>query len=281
MSTPTYSNARQGQVWRAIPELFRARELLFDLVIKDLRMRYRYAAMGFLWAILEPLAFTAVITVVFTFAFPEKVAAVSQEGQPAFAVVFLSGFIFWQFFSSALTAATQSLLDNRTLVTKVYFPREVVPLAALGYPLLNLCIGMIVLMVVHLLFGGTLGLALLWLGALFLIQFLMVIGLALLFSCGNVHYRDVGYMVTVGLMLGFYASPIFYRLEWIFPSGWMRTLYLLNPMAGLITAYRQILFELRAPDVSLLIWPALVAVALFITGIVVFRKLAPTLSDRL
>ena len=286
MNGEIYRSEEQRRIPRMLPELLRARELLLDLVWKDLRVRYRYAAMGFLWAVLEPLALMLVLTFVFTVVFADKVRLAATPDGPPFAVMLLCGLVFWQFLAGAMSNATHSLTDNDSLVKKVAFPREVIPLAALGYPLVNLCIGFGVLLAVHVLyFHGPLGLAVLWFPVVFVIEFVLATGLALLLSCAHVHYRDVGYIVGVGTMFGFYASPVFYPLEFVLRSDtlppWALRLYLANPMAELLTAYRQLLFELRFPDLWLLVWPSVVAVASLAAGIVLFRRTGPTLSDHL
>jgi ABC-type polysaccharide/polyol phosphate export permease len=159
----------------------------------------------------------------------------------------------------------------------------VIPLASVGNCLVNLIIGFAVLLVVHAVLGGELGWSLIYFPAVFLIQFLLVAGLALLLACLNVYFRDVGYMVGVAMIFGFYASPIFYTLDMvrsrIDPASWTFRLYMLNPMVGLITAYREILFENRFPDGTLLYWPCLAALGCFIVGAVVFRRHAPVLAD--
>lgn len=291
MSAFVYNSNEQRLLRRLPRDLLRARELLRDLVSKDLRVRYRYAIMGFLWSVIEPLALMAVLTFIFTFVLSGKVP-VTGVAEPPYAVSLLCGLIFWQFTANALSGATSSLLDNQNLVKKVYFAREVIPIAATGYPLVNLAIGFVILMVLHLSMGGGLGPAMLCFLVVFAIHFALVIGLALLFSCGNVLYRDVGYIVGVAIVFGFYASPIFYRLEFVtqaqdipaWAAPWypaFTKLYLLNPMTEMLTAYRQILFEQRMPDLWLLAWPAVCAVAALAAGTLVFRRCGPTLSDHL
>jgi len=285
MSKHVYTNTNQRQVWRVIPDLIKARELLFELAWKDLRVRYRYAVLGFVWAIAEPLALMLVLTFVFTFAFPEKAPFGASNDGPPFAVTLLCGLIFWQFFATTISRATHSLIENQNLVKKVYFAREVIPLASLGYPAFNLAIGLALLLVMHILLGGRPGIGLLFLPVIFSIQLALCAGLALLLSCLHVKYRDVGYMVSVGVVLGFYASPVFYPLESILNAdalpAWARQLYLLNPMAELLGAYRQVFFESRFPDAWLLAWPSTSAVLSLIAGVTVFRRMAPTLSDHL
>lgn len=291
MSVSVYNSTEQRQLRRLPRDLIRARELLRDLVSKNLRVRYRYAVMGFLWAIIEPLALMIVLTFIFTFIFSGRVPAPGQETVP-YAVSLLCGLIFWQFTAAALTGATQSLIDNQNLVKKVHFAREVIPIAATGYPLVNLGIGFLILLVLHVASGGIIRPSLAYVFVVFSLHLAFLIGLALLLACANVLYRDVGYMVGVAVVFGFYASPVFYPLEFVtqlthLPAWaqswypWMVYLYLLNPMAELLTAYRQILFECRFPDAWLLAWPSVAAVGSLGLGAYVCRRTGPTLSDYL
>ncbi len=286
MRAVVYSNLNQRKVWRVIPDLVRARQLLRDLVWKDLRARYRYAVMGFLWAVIEPLLFVLILAFVFSFVFRDRAQMATPEGAARpFVVMMLCGLVFWQYFTASLNAATVSLVDGRNLVKKVHFPREVIPVAACCVPLVNLGIGFLLLLVLHLVFGGGISPALLALPVVFGVQFALTVGLALLLSCGHVIFRDVGNMVAVGLMFGFYASPVFYPLELVRgmrgAPAWLVTLYQANPMAGLLTAYRDILFDGRLPGAALLAWPCLCAAGALLIGVWAFRRSAPTLADHL
>jgi len=285
MSNPwIYDSLAPDTPARVFRELVRARELLLDLVWKDLRARYRYAVMGFLWAVLEPLLFMALLAVVFSFILGDR-AALTGAGTRPYAVQLLCGLIFWQYFSGAVSAATHSLVDARHLVKKVRFPREVIPLAACLVPLVNLAIGLVLLGVTHLLFGGKLTVGYLIIPLLFSLELVLTLGLALWFCCGHALFRDVGNMVSVGLMFGFYASPVIYPADLVAKAqglpGWLAGLYWLNPMAGLLTAYRELLFVGSLSDIRMLAWPAVCAVLAFITGLAVFRKTAGTIADSL
>ncbi len=288
MAITPLTHPGRGALLQVPRDLIASRELLLDLIRKDLRVRYRYAALGFLWALLEPLAYMVVLTFIF-----ERVLAPTGEvamfgtGIP-FASGLLCGLVFWQFSTQSVGAATASLLENQHLVRKVAFTREVIPLAAMGYPLFSLLIGLVVLLAVHLLLGGQVGVSALWMVPLFIVQLSITVGTGLLTAALNVRFRDVGYMVTVGLLLGFYASPVFYDLDWVLtaaargevPDTVVR-LYLMNPMAELLEAYRQALLEGRRPDRWLFIWPTCVALVALLGGTWVFRRSAATLSDYL
>jgi len=281
-----YTDAHQSQVRRLIPDLIRSRQLLFDLVWKDIRIRYRYALMGFLWAVLEPLIMMAVLTFVFSFVF--QIRSTVGGGPRETAVTILVGLIAWQFFSNAVSSATNSLIDNRSLVTKVNFPREVIPLSSVGIAFVNLIIGGILILVLYsALLLKIPGQMIVFVPVVFAIQFTLVIGLGLLFSCWNARFRDVGYMVNASILFGFYATPIFYEpafvLERLTDRGWenLYPLFFVNPMAGIITSYRELLFNNTLPSVNLLLWPTICAIGVLVLGVISFRRQAPTLSDRL
>ena len=285
MNNVVYTSEQQRRVLGVVPDLIRARELLLDLAWKDLRVRYRYALMGFVWAVLEPLAMMLILTFVFTMVFSAKASALQGGDERPVATIILSDSCRGSFLRRALTAGTRSLIDHQNLINKVFFPREVVPLASVATCLVNLVIGFVVLLAVHLILGGTVGVAALWFPVIFAIQLVMVIGLVLLLSCLNVRFRDVGYIVGVGIVFGFYASPVFYEMKLVEPLAknhpWLMTVYKLNPMAELIPAYRQILFDNQFPETDLLVWPCVAALVCLVVGVVVFRRQSPLLSDYL
>lgn len=285
MNPAVYSDTAQRRVLGIFCDLVRARELLADLAWKELRVRYRYAAMGFLWAVLEPVALMLILTFVFTLVFRQKGALLGGAADRPFAVVLLCGLIFWQFLATAVTSGTRSFIDGQNLVNKVYFPREVIPLASVITCLVNLLIGFAMLLVLHVVLGGQAGLGLLWFAPVFAIQFVLVTGAVLLLACLNVFFRDVGYMAGVAILFGFYATPIFYTLDLvrrIAPEHpWLVRCYLLNPMAQLVHAYREILFENRMPDPGLLLWPCCAAALALAAGVIVVRRYGPYLADYL
>jgi ABC-type polysaccharide/polyol phosphate export permease len=281
-----YDSTRERSPKRVFMDLVRARELLGDLVRKDLRIRYRYAALGFLWALVEPIALMLILTLVLSVLMGQRgwqpQAATESAPLPLFILI---GLLFWQHFAQSVQHATSSLLDNRNLVTKLRFTREVLPLAAMGYPTINLAIGLCIFFGLSLVFGGSLSLHALWLLPLASIQVVLCVGLGLLFSSLNVHYRDIGYMVNVALLFGFYASPVFYPAEAVtasvhLPTG-LRLLYQANPMVGLLTAYRTVLFDHALPQLTAVLVPMVWAVSTALLGVVVFRRLSPTFSDYL
>lgn len=290
MSGILYTDGQQRLLTRVVPDLVRYRGLWWDLVSKELRASYRNAMMGFLWAVLQPMLMMAILTFVFGYLLQDAFAVRSGNGHP-YALVLLCGIVPWQFFSNALTAGTHSLVRNQELIKKVYFPREIMPLAAVANAAINTGIGFLTLLAILACVRGvgSLGLGVLYTLTLFPIQLAVVVGLVLLLSPLQVRYRDVTYMLEVALAFGFYATPVFYEL----PRGvgalpvsesvgaWLHRLYLLNPMAHLITAYRTALLDNQWPPLTRLAEPCVAAVLLLVAGAWVFRRSAPTFADDL
>jgi len=282
-----YSSRDQGRISRLPMDLIRARELLMDLVSKDLRAQYRYAVMGFMWAVIEPLAMTLVLTVVFSFVLDLKMDRPGVDTEQPFAVLLLCAYLFWKFFSDSLSGGSRSLVDNRSLIDKVNFPREVIPLASIGFAFVNLCIGLVIFVIVHLLFGGSISATYLLLPVVFGIQLTLTVGLTLLLSSMNAFFRDVSYIVNVALVFGFYATPIFYTLATVQQIAgekampWALALYQLNPMVGLVSSYRSVLVDNDLPSAALLAWPTFIAVSFLLIGVVVFRKNSGHFADYL
>ncbi|NIA13168.1 MAG: ABC transporter permease [Nitrospiraceae bacterium] len=291
MTQAIYTDRQQRQFGRIVPDLVRYRGLLRDVVWRELRARYRNAMIGFLWAVVQPVSMMLILTLVFGFLLGDLMGDRAFGYDRSFAVCLLCGLVPWQFLAAALASGTNSLIDSQDLIKKVHFPREIVPLAAVINCLVNAAIGFITLLVVMVIMEGvsSLGVGLLYTPFIFAIQFTLIVGLVLLLSSLNVHYRDVGYLVEVALAFGFYASPIFYPLpkgmaSLPFPEAakaGLYQLYMLNPMTNLIAAYRQALLGNQVPDFALLARPALFAVIFLFLGAYVFRRQAPTFADHL
>jgi ABC-type polysaccharide/polyol phosphate export permease len=284
MTEHEYSSRDARDPARAPLEILRARGLLLDLVRKDLRIRYRYAILGFLWAFLEPLALMLVLTLVFQILLPGRLG-MGGDSARHFALEILCGLLFWQFTAESLRGATSAIVEHPNLVQKVRFPREVLPLAAIGYPLFNLGVGLLILLMLQVLLLGKLpNIGQLWILPVLAVHAILLAGAGLLLSAAHTRFRDIGYIVGVSLLFGFYASPIFYDLRMVTASDalpqWAQWVYLLNPMAEIITFARGVLLRGEL-DVALLGWPVLLAALLVPAGIVWFRRQSPLFSDYL
>ena len=288
MAQPLYTERNATSLARLPGDLLRARELLFDLVWKDIRIRYRYAALGFLWAVLEPLLLMLVLTFVFSVVFRLDLGGRALGYGAGFDAVFiLTGLLAWQFLSASLTGATNSLVQGENLVTKVNFPREILPLATIGGAFVNLSIGVVLLFILRTILVGLPPVSAIWIFPVFLIELALVVGLALATSSLNITFRDVAYMTSAMLLFGFYATPVFYEPGVVQQAladrgvGWLYTLYLANPMVGIISGYREALLFGHAPAVSQLAWPFAVSVGALAFGMALFRRRAGILADQL
>jgi ABC-type polysaccharide/polyol phosphate export permease len=285
MSSAIYTSTQQRSFGRILPDLIANRGLLRDVVWKELRARYRNAMMGFLWAVLQPVLMMLILTFVFKYLLGDRLAAKGLPSESMTPEFLLCGIVAWQFLSMAMMSGTNSLIESGELIKKVHFPREIIPIAAVVNCLVNLVIGFVTLLVVLCALRGisALGVGLLYVPFLFMIQFAMAIGLALLLSALNVYYRDVAYMIDVMLAFGFYATPIFYPPSMVSHrlGAVAFQIYMLNPMANLITAYREALLDNHFAEPLLWIRPLAFACVVVLAGAYVFRRNAPTFADYL
>jgi ABC-type polysaccharide/polyol phosphate export permease len=262
---------------RRLGDLYRYRELLRMLAWRDIRVRYKHSALGAAWAVLPPLATMLIFTFVFGSVInldKQKLTGSATLPYPLFA---FSGLVPWMFFANGMTAAINSLVTNRQLVTKIYFPREVFPLAAVASSFVDFVIASIMLiglaMVFHFLPSGW-SYHFYWTTLLVpvvvAVQVMLMVGLGLLLSMANLFYRDVGFLFRSVIQLWMFVTCVVYQLET--GSGWKRAVIQLNPMTPIIRAYRDCLILGRQPfDLSFLA-AALVSLTLLIVGWWWFRR---------
>jgi len=234
------------RVGRRARVLLAHREILLNLVRKELKVKYTASVLGAVWSLLNPLVYLAV----FTF-----VAKVLAAGIPDFPVYLLSGLLAWNLFSSSLTSGAQSVLDNANLVKKVAFPLEILPLASVGVALVDFVLQSAVLFVYILAFYGLHWPELALWPLAFVALLVLSVALALWLAAMNVRYRDVGHLLSIGLVVWFWATPIVYasyqaqRLaeggEWLGISRF--AFYLLNPMTGVVEGFHRALYAVVQP----------------------------------
>ncbi len=253
--------------------LWAHREILLNLVRKELKVKYAASVLGAIWSLLNPLVYLAV----FTF-----VAKVLGAGIPDYPVYLLSGLLAWNLFSAALTSGASSVLDNSNLVKKVAFPHEILPLAAVGVALVDFVLQTAVLLVFILVSGFAFHWPDLALWPLAFVTLLVVtIALSLWFSAMNVRYRDVGHLLGIALIVWFWATPIVYAGYQVQQLAEERTgdvpwfaLYLLNPMASVVGGFHRALYGTVHPDVLFdvsLGWLAGVLGIVLVAGVVLLR----------
>ena len=258
--------------WRSLSlrELWIYRELLYFLTLRDIKVRYKQTLLGVTWVVLQPLLTTLVFTL-----FLGVLVRVPSDGYPYILFVY-TGMLPWTFFSLAISTSGNSLVNNAHLITKVYFPRSLLPISAVGARLLDFAIGFGVLVCLMVYFGIRPTANLLLLPLLIVLITLLALAVGMLTSALNVKYRDVGVLIPVLVQLWMYASPVVYPAGLV-PGRW-RHLYDLNPMAGLMDGFRTAVLGGRINWGSLL-FAATATIGLLIVASIQFRLMENQFAD--
>jgi lipopolysaccharide transport system permease protein len=254
-----------------LDELREARELLYFLTWRDVKVRYKQTALGVTWAVLQPLLTVVVFTLFFN-----RVANISSGTIP-YPVFSLAGLVPWLFFVGALTLSSASLVASANLLTKVYFPRLVIPIATTLTGLPDFLIGFALLLIVMAAYGVAPAVWIVLLPLIFLIVLAAALGVSFWLSALNVTYRDVRYIVPIAAQLWLLATPIAYPVSGLH-SPW-NVLLGLNPMAGAVDAFRWALVGGPAPPAGMVALSAAVALALFVGGAYYFRGMERRFAD--
>jgi len=255
--------------WR---DLWHYRELFYVLAWRDISVRYKQTAIGVIWAVIQPLITTVIFTVIFG-----KLAKIPADGLP-YPLLVMAGTLPWQFFSSSLTSSSQSLVANANLISKVYFPRMIIPAGAVITALVDFLItfGLLLILMAWFQFLPT------WrfvaLPFLVVMAFLAALGPGLLLTALNVKYRDFRYIIPFLVQIGAYVSPVGF-LSTVVPEKW-RWLYSLNPMVGVIDGFRWALLGGKG-GITLPSFALSLAVIVFLAalGVWYFRKTEQTFAD--
>lgn len=256
----------------AVQEVWAYREVLWQLAAREIRVRYKQTVLGVLWAVLQPFSMMVVFTVFFG-----RLAQLPSEGAP-YPLFYFSALVPWSFFAGSIMAATNSLINEASLLTKVYFPRAVIPLASMLAASLDFAFATAVLAGMLAFYGGAPAAAWGLLPLLLTIQVLFTVGVGLFLSALNVAFRDVRYAIPLLLQLWLYATPIVYPLRLV-PESLRSWYVLVNPMAILIDGYRAVLLHGKAPDPALLGLAAVVGIATCAGSYVHFRRAEARFAD--
>jgi len=272
-SAATITEIQPSRGWLSLNlrEVWTYRELLYFLVWRDVKVRYKQTAIGAAWAMLQPLMTMLVFTLVF-----KRIAAIPSDGLP-YPVFALAALLPWNLFAEALSRSIASLVGQSNLISKVYFPRLIVPFSATISGLVDFAVAFVLLLGMMIWFG----IAPTW-GVLALPFFLFLalnaaLAVGLWLSALNVRYRDVGYTVPFLVQLWMFASPVAYPVSMV-PEKW-RTLYSLNPMAGVIEGFRWALLGKERPDFTVISISTLIVAGLLFGGIVYFKRMEETFAD--
>jgi ABC-type polysaccharide/polyol phosphate export permease len=262
-------------------ELLQYRNLVLNLVLRDLKARYKNSVFGFLWSLLNPLGMMLVFTIVFTVLLPSQV-----ERYPIF---LLCGLLPWTFFSAGVMVGITTITSNANLVKKVYFPREALPLSSVLSNLVNFLLSLVVLFAVLLVFQSRFSPWLWLLPGVILIQTCFVLGMVLILSTLNVYYRDTLMIMDVVMLAWFFLTPVVYPVASL-PTDYQlmgvtidvhRWMYILNPMASLIAAYRDLLYWGFRTDLDFLARTAVTSLAILAFGYWFFIRHRDRFGERI
>lgn len=266
----TIIESHQGLRFINFKELWQYRELFWAFVIRDLKVRYKQTVIGVLWAILQPLT----TMVVFSFFFG-TIAKISSDGVP-YPIFSYSGLILWTYFTGALTAASNSMVGASNLITKVYFPRVIIPLSATLTGLVDYAVAASILAVLLVYFSILPPLAILTLPLLVILTWFLASGLGMFLSAINVKYHDVKYAVPFIIQLGLFFTPVIYPIS-ITPN--FKWLLMLNPMTGIIEAHRAVILGSHAVNYLSLGISVLMTIIIFFFGALYFRSVEKYFAD--
>lgn len=259
-----------GWVGLNLGELWQHRGLVYFLAWRSIKVRYKQTALGAIWALLQPLLVMLVFSVFFG-----RLGRIPSDGVP-YPVFCLAGLVPWTFFAFGLTEAANSVVGNQQLITKVYFPRLAIPLASVLAGLIDFLLAFLLLVVVMAWYGIAPGARALWIPLFVLLALVTSLSVGLWFAALNVRYRDVRYVVPFVTQLWLFATPIAYPSSLLSPP-W-RTLYGLNPMAGVVDGFRWGLLGTDPPR-GMIAVSSVAALLLAVAGAIYFRRMERSFAD--
>jgi ABC-2 type transport system permease protein len=247
-------------------------DLIMGLAIRDVKIRYQLSILGLYWAVINPLL-TAII---WSFVFSQIFRAQGIEGVPYVVFVFC-GIAFWSLFANSLLTAVNCLTGNASVLSKLYFPRVILPTASVMARVVDLIFSLIVLCILMVAYKVTPGQGLYWLPLFLLIELLFTLGMAFIVSALNVLYRDMGQILGVLITFWFYISPILYTMEQV-PAG-IKDYFIFNPIGELIYMETSVILGNGQVDTSALGITTLLSIGMFLIGLLVFHKLEPAFAE--
>lgn len=261
---------RRGWIPVDLRDLWHYRDLFYILTMRDIKVRYKQTALGATWAIIQPLFTMLIFTLFFG-----KLAGMPSDGIP-YPIFAYAGLLPWTFFSNAVTGSGNSLIGNSNLITKVYFPRMIIPMASVGSGLIDFAIAFGLLVILMFYYGVGLSISILMLPVLVLLTSLLAIGIGMWMSALNVKYRDIRHALPFFIQLGLFISPIIYPPT-IVPEQWRWLLYF-NPLTGIIEGFRSAIFG-REFDWLALGISAIITLAILFYAAYMFKRMEKSFAD--
>ena len=265
--------SQKGLFQLDLASLWQYRELIYFLVWRDVKVRYKQTVIGVAWAIIQPLTTMIIFTMIFG-----KLAKIPSDGLP-YPVFAYTALLPWNYFSQALMRSGTSLVGNSHLITKVYFPRLVVPLASATTPAVDFAVSFTILLGLMAYYGIAPTLYLIYLPFFMLLALLTALSVGLWLSPLHIMFRDVGYVLPFITQIWMYASPVVYPVSLV-PEQW-RWVYSLNPMAGVIEGFRWALLGKENPSMAVIGVSASMVLIMFIGGVIFFKRMENTFADKM
>lgn len=270
MTNSTLITAGEKRKWLNVRELYDYRELLYVLTARDVKVRYKQTALGMIWAILQPLANMLLFTIIFG-----RLAKLPSDGFP-YPIFVFAGLLPWTFFANSISSSAESVVGASTLITRVYFPRIIIPLVSVCTAFVDFMIAFFLLLILMLFYGVGWSINLLLAPVLVLALGFTALGVGTMLAALNVSYRDFRYLVPFGVQFWMFASPVVYPSSMI-PEAW-RWLYHVNPVAGIIDGFRSVF--LGSPFDWLALGTSLTAaIAIFFFGVTMFERAERRFAD--
>ena len=235
-------------------EIYQYRQMIFSLVKKDLRGRYKGSVLGFLWTFINPLMQLVVYTFVFTY--------IMKAGIEKYYLYLFVALIPWIFFSSAITGGSSSIVAQKDLIKKIYFPREVIPISYVTSCFVNMLLCFLIIFPV-----------------VMVVEYFLALGMAMLSSAVTVYFRDLEHILGIVTMVWMYMTPIFYSIDMI-PEK-LRFVYHINPMSSVISCYRDVLYYSQVPDLTSLVEAVVLGALFLVLGMLVFGRLKKGFAEEL
>ncbi len=272
VSSPRVIEPASGDRFPSLSEIWRQRDLVYYLARREVAARYKQSAAGVFWAILQPLLLATVFSVFLGL----LVKVPSQPGVP-YPVFAVSGMVLWLFISGAVASASESTVANEALISKVYFPRAIIPFTYLFPALVDFIFAFIVVIGAMIIYGVAFHIQILLMPLIVLLAFAFALGSALWLSALNVRYRDVHQVVPFMVLLGLFISPITYAFDRV-PAN-LQVFYALNPVVGILEAYRWVLFGTTDFPLVVVVIPVLATALLLVTGAAYFHRAERSFAD--
>lgn len=261
----------KGWKFVKLKELFEYRELLYFLIWRDIKVRYKQTVMGAAWAIIQPFFTMIVFTIFFG-----RLAKIPSDGIP-YPIFSYAALVPWTFFANGLNQGSNSLVSSANLIKKVYFPRLAIPVASVSSGIVDFVLAFSVLLVMMLYYGIFPTTHVIWLPAFLLLALITSLGVSLWFSAMNVQFRDVRYVIPFITQIWLFATPIAYPSS-LLSEPW-RTVYAINPMVGVVEGFRWALLGTNTAPGPVIMVSSLVSVAILVSGAFYFRHMERTFAD--